>query len=160
MYCVVLAMGHGQSPDPVSSKGHCALADQGNLCGQRWLLVTSPQSKGPNKGQHTELVLAALYWLSRSNQLRGCVGCMCVLGCGIRTRAGSNFSCIKSVADSAEFKKGGSKNKRPEKRGKNKQRRKKRFCYYFFQTLQHRHLLGSQQQFHSMCSTWFAKLLY
>lgn len=94
-------------------------------CGQRWLLVTSPQSKGPNKGQHTELVLVALYWLSRSNQLRGGVGCMCVLGGGMRTRGGSNFSCIKTVADSAEFKKGGSKNKWPKKRGKNKQRRKK-----------------------------------
>lgn len=55
---------------------------------------------------------------------------MCVLGCGIRTRAGSNFSCIKSVADSAEFEKGGSKNKRPEKRGKNKQRRKKNLLLF------------------------------
>lgn len=50
---------------------------------------------------------------------------MCVGGGGIRTRGGSNFSCIKTVADSAEFKKGGSKNKWPKKRGKNKQRRKK-----------------------------------
>lgn len=50
---------------------------------------------------------------------------MCVLGGGIRTRGGLNFSCIKTVADSAEFKKGGSKNKRPKKQRENKQRRKK-----------------------------------
>lgn len=61
MFCFVLAMDHCQCPDPIFSKGHCLLVDQKILCGQRSLLSTSPQSKGTNKGQLAELVLAALH---------------------------------------------------------------------------------------------------
>lgn len=88
MYCVVLAMDHCQSPDPVFAKGHCMLVDHGLLCCQRPLLATSPQSPGPKRGQDAELVPAALHWLSRLNQLRGVFVRVpaCMSAGGINTR--------------------------------------------------------------------------
>lgn len=129
MYSVVPAMEHCQSPDPVFSKGHCVLVDQRILCGQRSLLATSPQSKRQAKGNSLSLFLQLSTDSADQANLEGlcvcacavcvcvvcvyvCVVCLCVCWQrGLRTWGGSNFSCTKTVADSAEFRKGGSRKK-------------------------------------------------